>query len=45
MKDHTDSKTGIACLWIGVGSLNPNSAKLCNRYDLQLYLFKIKHTY
>lgn len=28
IEDHTDKRTGIACLWIGVGSLNPIFAKL-----------------
>ena len=39
MEDHTESSTGIACLWIGVGSLNPSSAKLCNKYDSHPYLW------
>lgn len=43
MKDHTDNKTGIACLWIGVGSLKPSSARLRNKYDLQLCLHRDLH--
>lgn len=34
----TERSTGIVCRWIGVGSLNPSSAKLRNKYDLQPYL-------
>ena len=41
MKDHTDRRTGIACLWIGVGSSNPSSAKFRNIYDLELNLPKV----
>lgn len=29
--DPTDKRTGIACRWIGVGSLNPSLAILCNK--------------
>lgn len=43
MKDHTDNKTGIACLWMGVGSLQPSSARLRNKYDLQLCLHSDSH--
>ena len=37
-KIHTCKSTGIACLWIGVGSLNPSSATLRNKYFGHLYL-------
>lgn len=38
VKTHTESSIGIACLWIGVGSLNPSSDKLRNKNGLQPYL-------
>lgn len=43
LKDHTDRRTGIACLWIGVGSLNPSFARFRKIYGLDLYLLKTKY--